>query len=307
MKENILITGVAGFIGSNIAKKFIKEGYKVFGVDDLSNGAQENVPQEVIFHKVDLSQNNPLNDLIIDSPLILHLAGQSSGEISFEDPINDLQKNTSSTLNLIQYGIKNNASKLIYASSMSVYGEAGDEPISEINLRNPLSCYGISKLASENYLRVFSNYLPYVSMRMFNVYGPGQDLNNLKQGMVSIYVAQALRNKNICVKGELNRFRDFIYIDDVVEAWFKASLMNKVSNVSINIGTGKRTSVEDLLSLILKKIPESKYFIEDNTPGDQKGIYSNNSLMKNLIGLKEFTSLESGLNKFIDYIIKNKS
>src|SRR6185369_11332485 len=105
------------------------------------------------------------------------------------------------------------------------------------------------------------------AMRMFNVYGPGQDLSNLRQGMVSIYLAQALNGGNIVVKGSLERFRDCIYVDDVVEAWFRATTSEMAAGRALNIGTGVRTTVGDLLERICKQVVGSRYEIHGGTPG----------------------------------------
>ena len=299
MRKNILITGVAGFIGSKVAQKFLTKKYNVFGVDDLSTGKYKNIPKGVKFIKGDLSEKKIIKLLPKNCYQILHLAGQSSGEISFENPIKDLRKNTESTLNLINYGINRKVSLFLYASSMSVYGNLDKKRLSESNQCSPLSCYGTGELASENYLKVFSKQLPFLSLRMFNVYGPGQDMKNLQQGMVSIYLAQAIKNKKILVKGSLKRVRDFIFIDDVVEAWFKASLLKKGLNKCINIGSGRPVSVKQLLKLITKKIKNTKLRISKGTRGDQFYVCSNNNLLKKILNKKKFISLDQGLNKFI--------
>ena len=303
--KKILITGVAGFIGSQIARRFIEEGYFVIGVDDLSGGYIENVPPEADFIQGDLALTETMQHIPPDCAQILHLAGQSSGEISFDDPVADLQKNTISTLNLINYGIENQVERLVYASSMSVYGSVADEPIAEKTASKPLSCYGVSKLAAEGYLRIYSYQLPYVAMRMFNVYGPGQDMKNLRQGMVSIFLSQALDNGEILVKGGLNRFRDFIYIDDVVEAWFRASTCTDAKNQIINVGTGVRTTVGSLLDLICGLIPESHYSEESGTPGDQNGIYADTRQLNQILGRSEFISLQEGLSRFLAWASKS--
>jgi UDP-glucose 4-epimerase len=306
MNKRILITGVAGFIGSHVAKRFIDEGFEVFGVDDLSNGYRENIPNGLTFINQDLSLNNTIDNLPIDCSLILHLAGQSSGEISYDDPIADLQKNVISTLNLIKYGIKNKSHKIVYASSMSVYGNVPDEPIKEQYEAKPLSGYGVGKLTSEGYLKVYKDKLPYIALRMFNVYGPGQDLSNLRQGMVSIYLSQAIKSGKIEVKGSLNRYRDFIHINDVVECWFKASTNQTINNLSINVGTGIRTTVEDLLNKICYSIPHSQYYVSESTPGDQNGIYACNKQLKELLGIEKFTDLDQGFSDFSAWAMKNK-
>ncbi len=303
--DKILITGVAGFIASKIAQKLHLEGYEVVGVDDLSTGKIENIPREIVFFQGDLANNEFISKLPQNCTLILHLAGQSSGEISFDDPISDLDKNTKSTLNLISYGIKCKCKKILYASSMSVYGEVNDLPIEENHSTKPLSCYGVGKLASEGYLKVYKNEIPFVIFRMFNVYGPGQDLENMRQGMVSIFLSQALKNRKIVVKGSLNRYRDFIYIDDVVNAWYNATFNNNIKNEIINLGTGVKTTVSQLLNQIYKYIPDIEIVEVGTTKGDQTGIYSDNKLLKQICKLNDFKDLSSGMSLFVEWA-KNK-
>lgn len=306
MKKKVLITGVGGFIGSHVAKRFLSEGYHVIGVDDLSTGRFENVPEGIDFLKEDLSQPESMNKFPKDVSAILHLAGQSSGEISYDDPVADLEKNVMSTINLIRYGIQINADRIVYASSMSVYGNVPDEPVKESFFPKPLSVYGVGKFASEGYLRVYQNELPFVAMRMFNVYGPGQDLSNLRQGMVSIYLAQALDNGNILVKGSLNRYRDFIYVDDVVEAWYRATTYESAKNKVFNIGTGVKTTIGGLLDKICSNIPGSGFFVEGSTPGDQNGIYADNSALKEILEMKSFTGLDDGFSIFAQWALASK-
>lgn len=297
----VLITGVAGFVGSHVASRFLQEGYTVIGVDDLSNGRIENVPSRLEFVEGDLAQPSTIARIPRDCDCILHLAGQSSGEISFDDPVADLEKNTVSTLNLIRYGIENQVQRMVYASSMSVYGNVENEPIHENHACKPLSCYGVGKHAAEGYLRVYQSQLPFVSMRMFNVYGPGQDMNNLRQGMVSIYLAQALRSGRIEVKGSTDRFRDFIYIDDVVDAWIRAATYPSALGRTLNIGTGVRTTVGALLERICGLVSGSSYFVQGVTPGDQSGIYADPTDLRECLGLSSFTPLDVGLQKFVDW------
>ena len=292
-----MITGVAGFIGSKIASKFVNEGHKVIGIDNLSSGLMSNVPQGLKFIEFDLSNPEVIEILPQSCDLILHLAGQSSGEISFDNPVNDLNKNTVSTLNLIEYGKRCKVKKFLYASSMSVYGNVPDKPIPENFIVKPLSCYGVGKLAAEHYLEIFKEEVPFINLRMFNVYGPGQDLGNLRQGMVSIFLAMALKTGEIHVKGSLNRFRDFIYIDDVVNVWFKLALDKNLINLTLNLGTGVKTTIKELLEEFEENIPNISYYSEGITPGDQKGIYADNSLLKRTIGKYDFVCLEKGLKK----------
>lgn len=309
MGKTVVVTGVAGFIGSRVAARMAAEGFEVVGVDDLSSGKQSNVPSSIEFIQGNLADTQTISKLPKTAEFILHLAGQSSGEMSFDDPVADLEKNTISTLNLIRYGVAINASKLVYASSMSVYGNVPDAPISEDEHVAPLSCYGVGKLAAENYLSVFCKQLPNVSLRMFNVYGPGQDMTNLRQGMVSIYLAQALRSKHIVVKGSLDRFRDFIYIDDVVESWFRATTFigvgvgvgSGVGGNTINIGTGVRTTVAQVLEAVKANVVDTTMEVTDPTPGDQNGIFADTTRMRAFLGMSDFVQLAEGVQRFTDF------
>ena len=300
--KTVVVTGVAGFIGSRVAARMAAEGFTVIGVDDLSSGKQSNVPSSIDFIQGNLADTQTISKLPKAAELVLHLAGQSSGEMSFDDPVADLEKNTISTLNLIKYGIGANTSKFVYASSMSVYGNVPDAPIGEDEHVAPLSCYGVGKLAAENYLNVFCKQLSSVSLRMFNVYGPGQDMTNLRQGMVSIYLAQALTNKHIVVKGSLERFRDFIYIDDVVEAWFRAATFAGVVGNTINIGTGVRTTVAQVLEAVKANVVGTTVEVTDPTPGDQNGIFADTTRMRALLGMSDFVQLADGVKRFSDFV-----
>ena len=302
MGKTVVVTGVAGFIGSRVAARMAAEGFEVVGVDDLSSGKQSNVPSSIDFIQGNLADTQTISKLPKCAELVLHLAGQSSGEMSFDDPVADLEKNTISTLNLIRYGVAINASKLVYASSMSVYGNVPDAPISEDEHVAPLSCYGVGKLAAENYLNVFSKQLPSVSLRMFNVYGPGQDMTNLRQGMVSIYLAQALMSKHIVVKGSLDRFRDFIYIDDVVDAWFRVATLEDIGSNTINIATGARTTVAQVLEAVQSHVAGTTVEVADSTPGDQNGIYADTTRMRSLLGMSDLVKLADGIKRFSDFV-----
>lgn len=237
----ILLTGGAGFIGSHLAKALLADGYEVDIVDNLSTGRRENLPDTARFLELDLRHSSAVSQLPCrDYMAILHLAGQSSGEKSFEDPLYDLDANARSTLLLAHWALKQGISVFLYASSMGVYGQVNTHPVSESTVPQPISYYGASKYSAEQILQVATRQgLRTCSFRMFNVYGLGQNLANMKQGMVSIYLAFLLRQKPLIVKGSLERVRDFVYIDDVLAAW-KLALEKPVSGV-FNLGSGQAT------------------------------------------------------------------
>jgi len=303
-----LVTGGAGFIGSAIAKQLLQDDNEVYIIDNLNTGYLENVPSQAKFIDGDFSKDETISKLNnIKFDVIFHIGGQSSGEISYEDPEYDLNTNTLSTLKLLQYCVKTGCKKFIYASTMSVYGEQENkEQFCEKDEVNPKSFYAVGKLASEKYMDIFSKQfdIDFVALRYFNVYGVGQNLENMKQGMVSIYLKQFLDDKfkEVEVKGDLNRFRDLIYIDDVVDITIEASKNEQFKNSIINVGTGKKTRVKDILDLIQKYTQShKKVMITDGTPGDQFGIYANNELLKSLYQ-KELIRFEYGLQKMIEWI-----
>jgi len=296
-----MVTGVAGFIGSHLAGSLLQRGHRVIGVDDLSSGARENVPAGVEFIAADLASADALSSLPGTVDAIAHLAGQSSGEMSFDNPVGDLERNTVSTLNLLRYARDSGARRIVAASSMSVYGDVADVPTTESTVGRPKSCYGIGKLAAEQYLHVFRNEVPYTAMRMFNVYGPGQNLDNLRQGMVSIYVAMALRSGVIEVRGGVDRFRDFVHVDDVVAAWMAALCEKEPLNDVVNVATGVRTTVRELLDIIVELVPGTQVREATGTPGDQLGIYADISRARAALGWEPRVTLRDGVAGFVEW------
>ncbi len=302
--KRYLVTGAAGFIGSTIARKLAEEGNEIWTIDNLRTGFKENIPNGSIFIEGGCQEPESIKRLNgVRFNAILHLAGQSSGEISFDDPVYDLRTNTESTLRLITYCLENGCKRFIYTSSMSVYGEVEDKPIPESHVTKPLSFYGVGKLASENYMRIYqSKGLAPTSLRFFNVYGPGQNMGNLRQGMVSIYLAQALREEKVIVKGPLDRFRDFIFIDDCVDFVMGIIEDERSYGGVYNVGTGVRTTVKDLLEKMMEISGVHKEIVvEKGTPGDQKGIYADTSLAEAQLGFKYKYSLDEGLARMIQW------
>ena len=302
--KNFLVTGAAGFIGSALAKRLINEGHNVVTIDNLSTGFVEAIPKGVKFFKGNCHDTDIAAELeSYDFNAIFHIAGQSSGEISFEDPIYDLQSNTQSTLVLIKLALKTNCQKFIFASSMSVYGDQPDEPVSENNSTIPKSLYAVGKLASENYMRIFQQYgLQTTALRLFNVYGIGQNLLNLKQGMVSIYLAQALKDNHILVKGSPERYRDLVYVDDVVDAFILSYNRTDYNNKIYNVATGKKTKVVELIDLIINILGYNiSVEYSGSTPGDQFGIFGDFSKIKNELGWSPKLDINDGLYRMIEW------
>jgi UDP-glucose 4-epimerase len=303
--KTYLVTGAAGFIGASIAKELIRLGNKVVTVDNLSTGNKNHIPKGVYFIKGNCQDPKIIKVLnAYEFEAIYHIAGQSSGEISFENPVYDLQTNAQSTLQLLDLARVIGCNKFIYASTMSIYGDTDYSFVDETIKPNPKSFYGVGKLASEHYLRIYNNEfgIATAALRLFNVYGPGQNLTNMKQGMVSIFLAQAIKNKQIHVRGSGVRFRDFIYIDDVVKAFLKteATLENS-GYYFFNVCTGIKTTVDELVKSITNHFhTKISVKFEGATPGDQFGIFGNPEKMHNIIGHWNKIKFNEGIKVFIN-------
>lgn len=303
-QETILVTGGAGFVGSAMAHRLTEEGYDVVVVDNLSTGRRSNVPDDATFLEADLSDPSTyesLRDHAVD--IVFHLAGQSSGEKSFDDPMYDLQSHVLSTFHLLQFCIEQDVERVLYASSMSVYGDPEYQPVDERHPVDPKTFYAAGKLGAEAYIKLFDNLgLDTTIFRLFSIYGPGQNMENMKQGMVSIYLSFVLDGEELLIKGSTDRFRDFVYIDDVVDAWLAAIDNPATFGETFNLARGERVEVAELVETILDCYGADDYPIEvtDGTPGDQFGIYGDATKLEEAIDWSATTPLETGLEKMID-------
>ena len=296
-----LVTGIAGFIGSAVARALLAQGHRVVGVDNLTTGFRENIPAEAEFYEAACQDARLYAEILPREPYaaIFHIAGQSSGEISFDDPVYDLRTNAESTLHLLKFALAVGCGRILYASSMCVYGDQPDKPVREDAPAFPRSFYGVGKLASEHYLRLYEQYgVRSTALRLFNVYGPGQNMSNLRQGMVSIYMAMMLDKGDIHVKGNPDRYRDFVYIDDVVRAFLLCLDHPESAGCAINIGGSGRVTVGELTAALraLHDAPCSVRYA-GCTPGDMHGIYADMSLAAEVLGYVPQTSLSEGLKR----------
>lgn len=305
--KKYLVTGGAGFIGSAVATQLLNDGNTVYIIDNLSTGYLDNVPEGAIFIEGNCEDDSvieKLNAQFFDA--IFHIAGQSSGEVSYDNPVLDMQANVQSTLVLLKYAVQTGCKTFVYASSMSVYGDATKLPVSESDPTIPKSFYAVGKLASEHYLRIYQTFgIKTVALRLFNVYGVGQNMDNLRQGMASIYLAQALQHNKIVVKGSTDRFRDFVYISDVVRAFIESMKIEIPSGI-YNVCYGDKTHVSDILNLITEQLNNgTQTEIIDSTPGDQFGIYGDYKKFEKTFGFKNEISFRNGMIEMIDWA-KNK-
>ncbi len=303
-----LVTGAAGFIGAAVAKELVINN-KVITIDNLSTGKKENIPDgvEFIYGSVaDESTINRLSGRKLDA--IIHIAGQSSGEISFEDPIYDLQTNYQSTVILLNLARRIRCDRFIYASTMSVYGDHNPPKCVESTELIPKSFYAVGKNASENYMRIYSEQfgIACTALRLFNIYGVGQNMENLKQGMASIYLAMALNEKKITVKGSKDRFRDFVYIDDATDAFIRALDRDKGYEV-YNVCTGVPTTVERIIEIITSSLScDVMVEYSEGTPGDQFGIFGDYGKIEKHLGWSPKVTFSEGMHRMISWAVAEK-
>ena len=305
--RSALVTGGAGFIGSHLARRLLREGWAVDIVDNLCTGFRENVPAEAGFIELDVSRDALPRQLPARRyDAVFHLAAQSSGEISFDDPSYDLRTNCQSTVLLLGWCKEHGTTRFLFTSSMSIYGDQAAQPVAETAVPVPKSFYGIGKLASEAYTHVYSAFgIHSTSLRLFNVYGPGQNLANMRQGMVSIFLAYILKKQDIIVKGASDRYRDIIYIDDVIDAYM-ACLDNPATHgKAYNVATGKKTTVGELIDAELRAFGytpgEYPVTFTTGTPGDTFGIQADISTLCADTDWKPKVDLETGLERMVSW------
>lgn len=298
---NYLVTGAAGFIGAAIVERLQQQGNSCTTIDNLFTGDKAHVPQGCRFIEGDVANAAVIESLKNEKfDAIIHIAGQSSGEVSFDNPVYDLQTNTQSTLLLLKLARETGCKKFVYASSMSTYGDHIPPVCPEDTTLTPKSFYAVGKLASEHYMRIFSEFgIACTALRFFNVYGPGQNMKNLRQGMASIFLAMAIKQHHIHVKGSKDRFRDFVYIDDVVDAVLR-SLDRRAGYEVFNVCTGIATTVETVVNTICASLPyDVSVEYADSTPGDQFGIYGDNTKIKEALGWEPQYDFQTGMKEMI--------
>ncbi len=256
--KRILITGGAGFIGGHISETLLARGYQVVTLDNLSTGKRENVPPGVEFVLGDATDPAALEGIFARGlDAVLHIAGQASIRLSFADPAADLSVNTLGTIRVLQACLAHRVPRLLFASSMTIYGSTPPTPTPESAPPDPISYYAITKYAAERYVHATAARpdlgfdFRVTSFRMFNVYGPRQSLTNAYQGVFAIFVGNVLRGEPIRIYSDGEQARDFVHVSDVARAWADAIENPASAGAVINLGTGQPTSVNQLCDLVL--------------------------------------------------------
>ena len=299
----VLVTGGAGFIGSHLVDRLVQEGHEVVVVDNLSTGKRRNLNRAARFFKLDIQSGGLERVFRNERPnLVMHLAAQMDVRKSVEDPIFDAQVNVLGTLNVLQQSIKHGVRKVVFSSSGgAIYGEQEIYPAPESHVTRPLSPYGISKLCGEQYLSYYQrvNGLQIVSLRYANVYGPRQDPEG-EAGVVAIFIQKLLNNEQAIVNGNGRQTRDFVYVEDVVEANLAA--MGQDIQGTYNVGTGEETSVNDLVRILVRHTNSSCKEVHGPAKGgEQARSVIDSAKLRQELSWESRTELGEGLKRTVDY------
>ena len=302
----ILVTGGAGFIGSNIVDELIERKHKVVIVDNLATGNIKNVNKKAKFYKVSVCDKKKIDEIFKKEKIdiVIHHAAQLDVRKSVEDPCFDADVNIKGALNILEACKNTKVKKIIFASSGgTIYGECGTKAPDEKSFANPLSPYGVAKLSVEHYIKAYSALygLKYTILRYANVYGPRQDVNG-EAGVVAIFIGRMTANKDVFIFGNGKQLRDYVYVKDVVSANIKS--LTKGNNEIINIGTQKTFSVNQLvkeLSVITSY--KNKPIFKPKRNGELFKSFLNISKAKKVLNWEPKVSIKEGLKNTVEYFI----
>lgn len=252
--KKALVTGGAGFIGSNLVDKLIDQGIEVIIFDDMSMGLKENINPKAKFYKIDISTTGPrtLAKFMGGVDTVFHVASRTRVQPSIKQPSLYHRVNVTGTVNMLVASVKAGVKRFVYSASSSAYGEKDTMPLNENMSTNPMSPYGLTKLIGEEYCKLFNTQygLETVNLRYFNVYGERQNLDGGYCLVVGIFAKQMLEGKPLTVVGDGKQKRDFTYVGDVVKANIAAALSTKVGKGEvINIGNGDNRSINEIADL----------------------------------------------------------
>lgn len=295
---NFLITGAAGFLGSNLANYLVREGHQVRGIDDLSAGNPEALSPDVLFTRGDVNDRPKLWTLLQDVDCVYHLAARVSVPESVLYPREYNAVNVGGTVSLMEAMRDVGVRRVVFISSGTVYGDQGEQPLTEDARPNPRSPYAVSKLAGEYYIHTIGNLwgIETVCLRVFNAYGPGQRIPPSHAPVIPNFLRQALRGGSLVMHGDGSQTRDYVYVDDVVSAMISAATAPNIDDSVINVGRGVETDIKELVRLIMDVTGSKVEAIVNpiNDPGVSR-MCASLDLAKEKLRYSPSFSLEEGL------------
>lgn len=310
--DKYLVTGGAGFIGSNIAEELVKRGYAVRIIDNFLTGKRENISSfldKIELIEGDIRDYDACNRALEGVDFVLHQAALPSVPRSIEDPLLTTEINIKGTLNILLASREAKVKGFVFASSSSVYGDDPTLPKKEGTLGNPLSPYAISKLVGEKYCRVFSQIfgLSTVCLRYFNIFGPRQDPSSQYAAVIPNFITRMLKGESPTIFGDGEQSRDFTYISNVVEANILASRAKGVSGEVFNIACGEKTTVNSLVSNlneILKEEISPSY--DEARSGDVRHSFADISEARKMLKYEPLVPFSQGLEETIRWYRERK-
>lgn len=302
-----LVTGGAGFIGSTIVDELLRRGHQVTVLDDFSGGKEANLATAVA--KIQLLRGSicdldTVREACQGADFVLHLAARTSVPRSVADPLETNRVNVDGTLNVLVAARDAGVRRIVFAASSSAYGESPALPKAESMPPQPISPYGVSKLAGEVYLQVFGRAygLENVCLRYFNVFGPRQDPTSQYSGVLSRFITAFLEGSEPVVFGDGEQSRDFTFVENVVDATLRAAEAPGVSGMVFNVGTGERFTLNHTLSLLGKisgRQVRARY--EPPRTGDIRDSQADISLARKFLSYEPRVGFEEGLRRTFDW------
>jgi len=297
----VLVTGVAGFIGSNLASTLLSSGYEVLGIDNLSTGTPENVPPGVDFHLVDI-RSPEIHDLMREVDAVFHLAAKTNLPACMKDPIAASEVNVTGTVNVLEAARRARVGKVVYADTSAEYEGIKELP-ADVNKIDPISAYAVSKHAGALFCEVYQRFfeLNITALRYFNVYGPAQDWRRVFPPAVCSFITKLLSNERPTIYGTGKKRRDFIYVDDVNDFHLLVLKDHRSDGKVYNVGTGINYSILEIFGLIEQKLRtglEPKF--EPDMPGEAEATLAD--IGENMeLNWRPRVAIHEGLQRTIDY------
>jgi UDP-glucose 4-epimerase len=304
-----LITGAAGFLGSALANRLVAEGHSVLGMDDLSTGDPKKLVPEVKFIRGDVNERSKFWTFLNEVDCVYHLAARVSVQESVLYPREYNAVNVGGTVTLMEAMRDVGVSRVVFASSGTVYGNQPVQPVKEDAIPNPRSPYAVSKLAAEYYINTIGSLwgIETVCLRIFNAYGPGQHVPPVHTPVIPSFLRQAWENGTIVIHGDGNQTRDFVFVDDVVNAMVAAATAPDVNQLTINIGSGSEVSITELAHEVLEVSGGNPEVVNNlRNEGGLSRICADIHLAQEKLNYAPATTLPDGLKKTLEYYLEKQ-